>query len=49
LSFDHSLIKKSEDREITDDMSWLEKKEGYSYLEVKAYGINSLYYIVSIM
>ncbi|CAG2196549.1 unnamed protein product [Mytilus edulis] len=27
-------------------MSWLEKKKDYTYLEVKAYGVNSIYYVV---
>ncbi|XP_076096104.1 inositol 1,4,5-trisphosphate-gated calcium channel ITPR3-like isoform X9 [Mytilus galloprovincialis] len=40
------LIIKYDDDDDTDDMSWLEKKKDYTYLEVKAYGVNSIYYVV---
>ncbi|CAC5372100.1 unnamed protein product [Mytilus coruscus] len=40
------LFKTDDDDDDTDDMSWLEKKKDYTYLEVKAYGVNSIYYVV---
>lgn len=43
-----SAISKDDDEDDDEDVSWLEKRSEYTHLETKAYGVDSIYYIVSL-